>query len=161
MKLILTGVAAAALLASAGSVAQAQIAYTNSVLLGCYAHSNTSVDTPSNAVGQNTVGTFCFDGNGNLVGTSGTPGLSGHVSSTDGVVKTKTDQTATYSVTNTPGDGMGTIVEKCGTYTFSVAHVNTQGVAQSFRFILTKSTGKCTGGPTMVGGSAEYQGPLN
>jgi hypothetical protein len=143
-----------------GSGAQAQVAYTNSVLQGCYAHLNTSVDTKPGALNTDVVGTFCFDGNGNIVGTTGTPGLSGHLSNTKGTIQTLSDQTGTYSVTNSPGDGMGTFVTDCATREFSINHVDDTGIAQGFFFVLISRSPNCPG-PVVIGGSAELQGPLN
>ncbi len=143
------------------STARAQVAYTNSVLNGCYAHLSTSVDDDS-GVARAVLGTFCFDGNGNMVGTSGTPGLSGHVMNTNGKVKSEGDETGTYSVTNSPGDGMGVIQGACGTRAFVIAHVNASGIAQGFRYINIAKNSSCGNKPLGVdSGSAEYQGPLN
>ncbi|MGD0192874.1 MAG: hypothetical protein ABSD74_19225 [Rhizomicrobium sp.] len=158
MKLLLIGVAALAL--SAAGSAQAQVAYTNAVLNGCYGHISTSVDDGSGQA-KDVVGTLCFDGNGNILGTTGTPGLSGHVQNTDGKVKTGADETGTYAVTNTPGDGMGTMTAACGTHEFVISHVNTNGIAQGIHFIAISSNGKCGSGTQVIGGSAEYIGPLN
>jgi hypothetical protein len=162
MKIALTSVAAAALLTFAGSLntAQAQVAYTNAVLNGCYAHQSSSVDTEAGAENRDIVGVLCFDGKGNIVGTSGTPGLSGHVSNTNGTVKTASDETGTYSVTNSPGDGMGTFQAGCSVHEFAIRNVDANGLAHGFAFILVKHTKACTG-PEVIGGGAEYQGPLN
>jgi len=159
VKYLLVGAAAAALLAAAAGSAQAQTTYTNSALNGCYAHHSTSVDTEPGAVNRDNVGTLCFDGNGNIVGTSGTPALSGHVSNSDGTAKTTTDEAATYAVTNTPGDGMGTFTFRCNSDAFVLKNIDANGLAHGFDFILTQRTGKCSG-PEVIGGGAEYQGPL-
>jgi hypothetical protein len=160
VKIVLIGVAA--LLASAACLgsAQAQVAYTNAVLNGCYAHLSTSVDTEAGAQNRDIVGVLCFDGKGNVVGSSGTPGLSGHVSNTNGSVKTSSNETGTYSVTNTPGDGMGTFEDACSTHAFAVRNVDANGLAHGFSYILVQRTRKCAG-PEVIGGGAEYQGPLN
>ncbi len=158
MKYILTATTAALLIA-AGSPAQAQVAYTNSALNGCYAHLSTSVGDESGTI-RDVVGTFCFDGQGHLLGTSSTPGLTGYVENTNGTVKTGTDQQGTYAVTNMPGDGMGTFEGRCSTHAFAIRNVDANGLAHGLSFILIKRNPKCTGGPDVIGGSAEYQGPL-
>lgn len=152
--------AAGAFLVGSGYGAEAQVAYTNSVLQGCYAHLNTSVDTQPGALNTDVIGTFCFDGNGNIVGTTNTPGLTGRVSNAKGNVQTVSDQTGTYSVTNSPGDGMGTFVTDCATRAFSINHVDDNGIAEGFFFILISRNPNCKG-PIVIGGSAEFQGPLN
>jgi hypothetical protein len=140
--------------------AQAQVAYTNSVLNGCYAHISTSVDNGSGTA-KDVVGTFCFDGNGNIVGTSGTPGLSGATGNTDGKVRSVSNQTGTYSVTNSPGDGMGTFTIGCSTHAFAIRNVQS-GTARGVSFMLVKRSGTCKSDPVdVIGGSAEYMGPLN
>jgi len=155
------GLATAVSLAVTMVPASAQVAYTNSVLNGCYAHLSSSVDDGTN-IGRDVVGTFCFDGNGNIVGTSGTPALSGSMGNTNGVAKTTSDQTGTYSVTNTPGDGMGTFTIGCGTHAFVIANVDpSTGIAKGLRYILIKKKKDCTNGPNVIGGAAEYQGPIS
>jgi hypothetical protein len=142
------------------SPATAQVAYTNSALLGCYAHQSTSVDTERGAENRDLVGTFCFDGNGNILGSASTPGLSGHISNTNGMIKTGSDETGTYSITNTPGDGMGTLTIGCTTQAFVIRNVDKTGLAHGLSYILVKRDPKCSGGPEVIGGGAEYQGPL-
>jgi hypothetical protein len=152
------GMSIALVWAAAGS-AQAQTNYTNSVLKGCYAHRNISADTEPSALNTIVVGTFCFDGNGNILGTSSTPGLTGPVGNINGTIKTATDETGTYTVTNTPGDGMGTITTHCDTRTFVIRDVDANGLAHGFDFVLNTRNKKCVG-PEVIGGSAGYQGPL-
>lgn len=152
---------AASLLAFPAGAAQAQVAYTNSVLNGCYADFSTSVDTGSTVVGRDGVGTICFDGKGNIVGTSKVPALSGGVSNTDGVAHANEDHTGTYKVTNSPGDGMGTFEGRCTVHAFVLRRVDSEGLAHGFNYILTKRKKGCKdNGPLVDGGSAEYQGPL-
>jgi hypothetical protein len=167
MKTIMTGTAAGVLLMAFGGfgAAQAQVVYTNAVLSGCYSQTSISVDTEAGALNRNIVGTLCFDGNGNIVGTSGTPSLTGHVSNTNGTVSSTSEETGTYSVTNSPGDGMGTITYTCSTHAFSVNSVDGNGLAHGFQFMLmTRGTSKkCLkqSGPEVIGGTAIYQGPLS
>ena len=143
-----------------GYGAQAQVPYTNSVLNGCYSHINTSVDSGEAAENTDVIGTLCFDGNGNIVGSSGSAGLSGRVSNTNGVIQSKSDEKGSYSVTNLPGDGMGTMVTPCETRAFSINQINERHVAEGFQFILIKRNGNCRG-PHVIGGEAVYQGPLS
>ncbi|HEX3429586.1 MAG TPA: hypothetical protein VHT03_01760 [Rhizomicrobium sp.] len=153
----------AILVASAGwyGSAHAQVSYNNTALNGCYAHLGTSVDTGSSTVGRDTVGTLCFDGMGNIVGTAGSTGLSGHVTNTDGTVTTTSDQTGTYKVTNYPGDGMGVFKGTCTEHSFVLRNVDTNGLAHGFSYIRTKVKKGCKDtGPLVVGGGGEYQGPL-
>jgi hypothetical protein len=165
MRNLLTATAAGIVLMAFGGLgaAQAQVAYTNSALTGCYSYMGASVDTESGALNRNNAGTFCFDGNGNLVGTKGTPGGSGHYGNTNGTLSTGTDDSGTYAVTNTPGDGMGTITLSCETQGFSINNVDNNGLAHGFQYILISrsSNKKCKPGPDVIGGTAIYQGPLN
>lgn len=143
--------------------AHAQVAYTNAALNGCYAHRGTSVDTGATTVGRDTIGTLCFDGKGNILGTNGSTGLSGHIANTDGTVHVVSNQTGTYNVTNSPGDGMGVFIGQCGPdHTFVLSNVDANGLAHGFSYIKTPTKKKsCNGnGPLVDGGGGEYQGPL-
>lgn len=153
----------AVLLASAGwyGAAQAQVAYTNAALNGCYSFSGTSVASASTTEARDNVGTFCFDGNGNIVGTTGSTGLSGHVGNTDGTVHTTADETGTYNVTNYPGDGMGVFEGRCTEHAFVLRDIDSTGLAHGFSYILTKVKKSCKSeGPVVLGGGGAYQGPL-
>lgn len=153
--------AAPVLMIALCSSADAQIAYTNSALNGCYAHEATSVDSGSAAVNRDSVGTTCFDGNGNIVGSSTSPHLSGDVANTNGVAATHDNVTGTYKVTNSPGDGMGIFDGACAKHAFVLRHFDTNGLAHGYSFILMSRKKGCKGnGPMVIGGSAEYQGPL-
>ncbi|HEY4113581.1 MAG TPA: hypothetical protein VGM17_05910 [Rhizomicrobium sp.] len=160
MKAIPMGVAAifAGALCSA---ANAQVTYTDGALNGCYAHEVTSVDSGSAAVNRDGVGTTCFDGNGHILGSATSPHLSGGVSNTNGVIASHDDVTGTYKVTNSPGDGMGVFEGKCDKHAFVLRHIDSNGLAHGFSYILTTHKKGCTDkGPVVIGGSAEYQGPL-
>jgi hypothetical protein len=164
VKTILTGVGAAALLVAIASSAQAQVVYSNSVLNGCYSHIDASSDTQTGALNTQSLGTFCFDGNGNVVGTTGAPDLTGHYDNTNGMVGSGSGGGgATYTVTNSPGDGMGTINDKCSTVAFSINSVDANGLAHGFHYLrIAQIPGKkCKVGPDVIGGTAFYQGPLH
>jgi hypothetical protein len=151
---------AAVLVASGAGAASAQVAYTDSALSGCYAHLGTSVDTGSAAENRDNVGTMCFDGKGNIVASSTIPHLSGGVSNTNGTVGIHDDVTGTYKVTNSPGDGMGVLEGRCAKHAFVLRHVE-NGLAHGFSYILmTRKKGCKDNGPVVIGGNAEYQGPL-
>jgi hypothetical protein len=153
--------AGAAVLASSLSV-HAQVAYTDSALNGCYAHLSSSVDTGAAAVNRDIVGTMCFDGKGNIVAATHAPYLSGAVKNTNGVVKSHDDVTGTYQVTNAPGDGMGVFQGKCTKHAFVLRNVDSNGLAHGFSFILMNRKKSCQdNGPMVIGGGAEYQGPLH
>lgn len=161
MKITSIGAACAFALLAGTTTSQAQVAYPNSALNGCYAHLSTSVDSGSGTA-KDVVGTFCFDGNCNILGTTGTPGLSGSMGNVNGKAGTASDQTGTYSITNSPGDGMGTFTIGCDTHAFAIKNVDKTGLAHGMSFILIKRTGKCkSSGVELIGGSAEYQGPTN
>jgi hypothetical protein len=156
-------IASAAMLVSiaASADANAQVAYTNSALKGCYAHLSTSVDTGSAAENRDIVGTICFDGKGNIVTSSSAPYLTGAVSNTNGDVHRNNDINGTYNVTNAPGDGMGEFDGKCAKHAFVLKHVDSDGLAHGFSYILVKHKTPCKKSDIMViGGNAEYQGPL-
>jgi len=142
--------------------AQAQVAYDDSALKGCYAYRGTSVDTgSSDTAGKDTVGTLCFDGNGHIVGTSATPSLSGHVANYNGKRTATPDETGSYHVTNDPGDGMGYFETKCTFHAFVLRNVDSSGLAHGFNYILTKLKPGCNDGGILVsGGGGELQGPL-
>jgi hypothetical protein len=152
---------AAIIVTALSSAASAQIAYTNSALNGCYAHEVTSVDSGSAAVNRDGVGTTCFDGKGNIVASATAPHLSGGVSNTNGVIASHDDVTGTYKVTNSPGDGMGVFEGRCDKHAFVLRHIDSNGLAHGYSYILTTHKKGCKDtGPTVIGGSAEYQGPL-
>jgi hypothetical protein len=160
MKLLII-LSAASLATLVGSAAHAQVAYTNSALNGCYAHMASSVDSGAAAVNRDSIGTTCFDGKGHIVGSTTVPHLSGGVSNTNGVVARHDDVTGTYKVTNAPGDGMGVIEGRCSTHAFVLRHFDTNGLAHGYSYILTNRKKGCKdAGPMVIGGNAEYQGPL-
>jgi hypothetical protein len=151
----------AALLGSAVAygAAHAQVAYTNSALNGCYAIHSSSVDTGATTTGSALVGTMCFDGKGKIVGTADKPALSGHVENADGTAYYASDQTGTYTVTNSPGDGMGRFEGSCALHAFVLRRVK-DGLAEGFDYVLTKKKKACPNGPTIAAGEGRYQGPL-
>jgi hypothetical protein len=160
MKVCLAIAGTLALYFAAGSGAPAQVAYTNSALNGCYAHLTTSVDTGAAAENRDGVGTLCFDGKGNIVASSKAPNLSGGVTNTNGTVNVHDDITGTYKVTNSPGDGMGIFEGRCARHAFVLRHVE-NGLAHGFSYILmTRKAGCKDSGPLVIGGNAEYLGPL-
>lgn len=148
-------------MAAGMQTAGAQVAYTNSALNGCYAHEATSVDSGSAAENRDNVGTTCFDGKGHIVASATAPHLSGGVTNTNGKSVTHDDVTGTYTVTNSPGDGMGIFKGKCLTHAFVLRHVDSTGLAHGYSYILMSRNPNCKdNGPMVIGGSGEYQGPL-
>lgn len=104
---------------------------------------------------------WCFDGKGHIVASSTAPHLSGGVNNTNGVVASHDDVTGTYKVTNSPGDGMGIFEGRCSTHAFVLRHIESDGLARGFSYILLNRKNGCKdNGPLVIGGSAEYQGPL-
>ena len=165
MKTILTEVFGTALLLVMGGVssAQAQLAYGNTVLNGCYGYLATSSDTESPPQNRSVVGTLCFDGAGNIVGVTGSPGLTGNTANTNGTVASASALTGTYKVTNSPGDGMGTwVLDRCTTEAFTINTLDGNYLAHGFQFELLKiSTAKrCGTGPVVISGTAYYQDPI-
>lgn len=161
MRAIATG-SAVLLAAALASAANAQVAYTDSALNGCYAHEATSVDSGSAAVNRNNVGTTCFDGKGHILASTTAPYLSGGVTNTNGVVGKHDDVTGTYKVTNSPGDGMGVFEGKCAKHAFVLRHIDSSGLAHGYSYILMSRKSSCKdNGPIVIGGGAEYQGPLH
>jgi hypothetical protein len=152
---------AAALALAPNSAALAQVAYTDSALNGCYAHLATSADSGAGAVNHDNVGTMCFDGKGHIVGSATAPHLSGGVSNNNGVVTKHDDVSGTYKVTNSPADGMGVFEGRCTTHAFVLRHIDSDGLAHGYSYILTNRKKGCKDeGAAVIGGNAEYQGPL-
>src|SRR5690348_13724710 len=94
----------------AAAAAPASAPYTNANLKGCYAIHSESQDP--NII-RNAVGTICFNGSG---GVNASP--SGRVANTNGTVTVSKKPGGSYSVTNEPGWGMGTITEPCSKSVF-------------------------------------------
>jgi hypothetical protein len=160
MKSVIIVAAFGVAVGSGASDATAQVAYKDTALDGCYAHLGTSVDSGSAAENRDNVGTICFDGKGNIVGSATAPHLSGGVSNTNGTVTIHDDVSGTYKVTNSPGDGMGIFEGKCAKHAFVLRHIE-NGLAHGFSYILmTRKKGCTDNGPMVIGGNAEYQGPL-
>ena len=111
--------------------------YTNSVLNGCYAHRNTSVDTQLGAKNRSEVGTTCFDGLGDVIDTTAGD-ESGSCSNTNGVPNCSAGTSVShgsYSITNFPGSGMGTVSFYQGTSLCQVNEIsidNVQGHRSGF-----------------------------
>jgi hypothetical protein len=161
MKNLVMASAAVVFVAAGMSMASAQVAYTNRALNGCYAHEATSVDSSSAAENRDNVGTTCFDGKGHILGSTTAPHLSGGVTNTNGKAVEHDDVTGTYKVTNSPGDGMGIFQGKCAKHAFVLRHVDSTGLAHGYSYILMSRDKNCKdNGPTVIGGGAEYQGPL-
>ena len=149
---------AAMMMAAPLAPAQAQIAYDDSVLNGCYARTSSSVDagvTESEAA----LGTTCFDGKGHILVSNTSPRLSGGYTDLDGTVIRHGGVAGTYRVTNSPGDGMGFLEGPCSKHAF-VLHNVQNGLARGYSFILLERKKGCKPGAAVVRGSAEYQGPL-
>ena len=129
-------------------------ACTIASLNGCYAHRNTSVATVDGKENVNGVGTWCFDGNGNVLSTSGA--TSNHY----GKIRTLSNQTGTYTVDNAPASGMGTLVGPCNTHEISLYDIDANGLAHGFSYIVIKTNkGKgCDNQAVVSGGEAHYQG---
>jgi hypothetical protein len=168
MKNIL-GILALFAIITAGSSAQAQVAYNNSVLRGCYSFLTASVDTEITTRNRAQIGTLCFNGAsvGALTHASGPVGLTGLWGNNNGTVNLHSNVPGTYTVTNLPGDGMGTFQFQggCAVFAFSVNAVDNSvpPMAHGFQFALQQrlTTGSCTSnnGPFVSGGNAYYQGP--
>jgi hypothetical protein len=95
-----------------------------------------------------------------IVGTTATPGLSGHVANTDRKCACR-DQTGTYNIKNYPEDGMGVFQGTCAVHEFVLRNVDSNGLAHGFNFILTKRKKGCKdNGASVAGGGGGYQGPL-
>jgi len=142
-------------------IAQAQVAYNDTALNGCYGHLSTSVDIGSAAENRDVVGTLCFDGKGKIVASSQAPYLTGSIGNTNGTEQIHQGVAQTYSVTNSPGDGMGTFDAGCTKHAFVLKHMDSNGLAHGFSYILIERKKSCKdNGPVVIGGNAEYQGPL-
>jgi hypothetical protein len=158
MKNMLKAVAGIVLLAAFGGIGSSygqNHAYTNAPLKGCYGFLVTSVDTQGpNADRENrdAVGTFCFDGMGNITDQTGV------CTNTNGTTTCIADITGTYAVTNAPGQGMGTLTHTgcVSTHVFSIFNV-VGGVAQGFHFM--REFNQSCEGPFVLGGTAYLQGP--
>ena len=164
----LSSLALLALMSASGSC-RAQVIYNDTVLRGCYSFLTTSVDTEIAATRNRAqAGTLCFTGNGALMHTSNpTAGLTGLWGDTNGTILDHPNVGGTYTVTNLPGDGMGTIQLQggCAVFAFSINAVDnaTPPMAHGFQFVLQKrlTTLGCPGAlePFVSAGNAYYQGP--
>ena len=156
MKNMLKSMAGIVLLVGLGGLgsSQAQTAYTNAALRGCYGFLSNSVDVapPSN---RSTVGTICFDGVGKVIPTAGGVNQTGWLQTTNGATVSAASVTGSYSVSNNPGQGMGFLSFSgvCGTYAFSINSVDSSGLAHGFQFSLIKACGA----PRVVQGTAYLQ----
>jgi len=156
MKNMLKVMAGIVLLAAWGGLgsSQAQTAYTNAAVKGCYGFLSNSVDVapPSN---RSTVGTICFDGMGGIIPSAGSLDQTGWWQNTNGTPVTAATVAGTYSIPNSPGQGMGyfSFTSYCGTYAFSINSVDSSGLAHGFQFSLIKACGA----PKVVGGTAYLQ----
>jgi hypothetical protein len=133
-------------------------AYTKAVLSGCYGFLSNSVDSkPSTA----TVGTICFDGQGNIVSNAGGLDQTGWLTDTTVGNFFTSHEGGTYNVGNAPGQGMGTMTFANGcTYYFSMNNVFQYNIALGFQFVLYnyESCKEENGGdPKVVGGTAYIQ----
>jgi hypothetical protein len=84
------------------------------------------------------VGTICFDGNGNILGSSMGFNQTGWFQTLNGsTLAAVTNQTGTYNINgagNTPGQGMGYFTFKsqaCGQFEFSVNSVDSTAAVRS------------------------------
>lgn len=172
LKMIAPLAAAIMLLLTAGAGAPAfaiGTTYTNAALLGCYSHRIVSVDTQTAANNTAQVGTFCFDGAGTLVYTPSN--LTGGCSNVNGAWNCPGvgPHSGTYTVTNSPGDGMGTFsiyvgTSLCEVHEFSLNSVDTNGLAHGFDFILLQAypyphCANPLAKAKVKSGVATYQGP--
>lgn len=171
-KSTILAVATITILMALGAVrpAFAGFPYTNSYLLGCYAHRNSSVDTQPGAKNSSEIGTSCFDGLGNVVystlgdETGSCSNVNGAWRCSPGTAITN----GTYNITNTPGSGMGTVSLYQGTSLCEIHEIsifNVQGpLALGFEDTVIARYGNtgCANpalAPRVVGGTAIYQGP--
>jgi hypothetical protein len=152
-------VTALVLLAAFGMISRchASTVYTNGQLKGCYSFLSTSRDAAP--LDEVVVGTICFDGRGNIVPDSGAEDQTGWEEILGGSLSTVGKEPGTYSVTNSPGQGMGTFslsaASFCGKYAFSLHSLDAATrIAGGFQFALI-TPGAC--GPAVVGGWALLQ----
>lgn len=150
---LMVGIMLLAALGGLGS-SQAQTAYTTAALKGCYGFLSNSVDVapPFN---RSTVGTICFDGIGGIIPMAGTLDQTGWWQNTGGTSLFIPSVAGSYTVTNSPGQGMGffSFSGSCGTYAFSINSVDSSGLAHGFQFSLVKPCGA----PKVIGGTAYLQ----
>ena len=153
----MAGIVLLVALAGVGS-SQAQTAYNNSVLRGCYGFLSNSVDVAP-PLNRSTVGTICFDGNGNIIPNVGALDQTGWVQTTSGPFVALAKQPGVYAVLNNPGQGMGEIRFATGCYyVFSINSVDGAGIAHGFQFSLINY--QTCQGPNVVGGTAWIQPTL-
>jgi hypothetical protein len=147
------------LLAALGGVSSSQAStnYGYGVLSGCYGFLSNSVDVAP-PLNRSTVGTICFDGQGEIMAKSGSEDQTGWWQTTNGSAVSSSSVAGGYSVTNTPAQGMGTFgfTGGCVTYAFSINSVDlATGIAHGFQFSLISN--KCQKSPNVVGGTAYLQ----
>ena len=160
MKLVIAGVLAFLAFAFSISQAEAYTAYNNSVLHGCYAVLQRSVDTETPTVNRDVLATLCFDGAGHLIGTVSGQHSSGGWANTNGPpAVSHPNVTGAYFISNTPGDGMGKLNYSggCGTHAI-VVHSVVSGLAGGF--YISYIAGTCVSPhPLLIDGTGVYQGP--
>src|SRR5450755_1787736 len=166
MKNMLKAMAGIVLLAAFGGIGSAygqNHMYTNAVLKGCYGFLVTSVDTEGpNAARENrdAVGTFCFDGMtpGHIIANVGALDQTGVCTNTNGTTTCIAHIAGKYTVTNAPGQGMGTFTHSgcVAPHVFSIFNV-VDGIAQGFHFM--RVFNKSCAGPFVLGGTAYLQEP--
>jgi hypothetical protein len=135
--------------------------YTAGVLTGCYSFlSETTLSAPPTGVGKDLVGLICFSGG---AGSSGTLSV-GEVADVNGSFSFAAPVAGSYTITNTPGYGMGTMTfgtscpTHCSTYEIAVHDVTgTAPLAGGLQFTLIKPS--ANGHTVMEGGDATYQQP--
>ena len=151
----IAGILLVVALAGVGS-SQAQHAYTNFVLRGCYGFLSNSVDVAPPNLNRSTVGTMCFDGNGNIIPNFGALDGTGWWQTTNGASLAFAKQGGVYAVLNAPGQGMGQIRLANGCYyAFSINSVDPNDLAHGFQFSLINP--QTCPGPNVVGGTALLQ----
>jgi hypothetical protein len=133
-------------------------AYNDGVLTGCYSFLSETTLTASVAtgVGKDLVGLICFNGSGGLT--------VGGIADVNGSFSFSTLLAGSYTITNAPGYGMGTMTfgtscpAHCSYYEIAVHDVTgTNPLAGGFQFTLIKPS--ANGHTVMEGGNATYQQP--
>jgi hypothetical protein len=160
MKNMMKVMAGIALLVALGAgSSQAQVAYTDAALQGCYGFRSDSVGVAP-PLNTSTVGTICFNGAGVIIPNAGALDQTGWMQTTNGVAAASVHVGGKYGVTNVPGQGMGSLVFTNGCeYYFSINSVDANGIAHGFQFSLVNYA-SCEikpGDPNTVGGTAYLQ----
>jgi hypothetical protein len=128
--------------------------FNNTFLSGCYSYFGETTDTAPvlSGNGKDLLGTLCFDGLGS-VNRGFWRDVNGPITVYPAPIITYTS--GTYSITSTPGLGMGSITFSGGDVWAIALNNVVGGVAQGFQFMLTNAAGNTK----IFSGTAYYQGP--